>query len=535
MPDQDLFAPPSDDELQAVAQPDIFAPPTPEEIKASQPGMIESGISGLASGLTFGHADELAGAGRAAVAKIGGAPEPISDLYTKYRDEQRAHQDASRSANPLTYYGTGALGTAVTGTAIPMLNPGAAATFRGAAASGALGGALMGEGESNAPLASPSSLVDTGLGAAFGGATGGAVSLIPGLSPSAMQAAAERKAVQAAGGMTKEMRELGTEGVSRVGRELLDKKIVQVGSSLEDISAAAGGAREGAGKEIGAALGKVDDLVKTASEMIDSGKLFPGASDAEKEAAKTYLANQYQFAGKRIANRIESDIINANRNLSTGKTNPVAKNEFAKLQALADDFRDYGTTTLQQGTEIKATQGAKTRFASETVPEAFKQEVYGILKNELEDVVGKTAQLEKALGRPQTADALNQYNAAKNTYGSMSAAEDMAERSLGRQRANRTVSLSDYLAMIGGAHMGGAPAAVALGGVNKAIRAYGDTAAAVGLDKLSSVLSQSPEALSPWASVLSKAASGGGTSLAVTHNILMHNDPNYARTIGGSQ
>lgn len=500
-----------------------------------KPGYLESGISSVASGLTFGHSDEMIGAGRAAAAKIAGAPEPYGQLYDKYRDEQRGHQQRNRNENPLTYMAGETVGSAVTGTAIPMFNPAAATGVKGALARGALAGAVIGEGDSNAPLASPETLLNAGTGAAIAGPLGALGKALPQLSPSNLRTAAERKAVQAAGGMTREMRELGTPGVKEVGRELLDKKIISLGASLEDIANATGKARESAGQEIGSALGKVDDLVNSAHELIDAGHLMPNATAAEKAAAKDAFQKEFQFSGERIADRIEKGLIEPNRNPKTGKLNPVLADEFGKLQRVADNFREYGTTSLRQGGEIKTAQGAKTRFPSESVPEAFKKQVYGILKDELEDAIEKTSQLEMNVGAKNSGEALSGYKAAKKTYGNMARAEDMAEKSLGRQRSNRTVGLTDYLAGIAGVHAGGPVAGVALGAVNKAVRAYGDNAAALGLDKLANIIDKSPDIMKPWTKILTDAANRGGASLAITHHLLMKNDPDYARTMGEHQ
>lgn len=498
------------------------------------PSALESGISGAANFMTLGFSDELAGAGRAAAAKVAGSEQPFSDLYQKYRDEQRQHQQQAVAAHPLAYYGGGAAGSLVTAAGLPIINPGAAATLKGAAARGALGGAITGVGESDAPVLSPRTVVGAVAGGALGAAGGAAGAFIPKLAPSQLRNVATEKAVQAAGGMTKEMRDLGTGGVRSLGQDLLDKKVVTIGASLEDIADRASSAKEVAGQSIGEALSKVDDLVKTAHGMIDDGKLLSGAPEPQKQAAKAYLERQFGFSGDRIAQRIEDQLIKPNIG-PKGVDNPMLTGELAKLRQVAENFRNFGNTTLEQGTEMKAAQGARTRFESETIPESFKQQVYGIMKDELEDVVGKTANLEKALGQPETQAALPAYNQAKSTYGNMSKTEDMAERSLGRQRANRSISLTDYLTGIAGTAAHGLPSGIALGGVNKVIRKYGDSAAAVGLNSLANVIDKAPDALGPYANVLSQAAAKGGGSLAVTHSILMKNDPKYQQIMQGAQ
>jgi len=507
---------------------------------------VESAISGAAQGLTFGFSDEIIGAARAGVGKLKGEGS-FTDLYPKYRDEQRQHIGHAKSDNPISF-GVGTVGSLVVpgvaaakGASVFSLLPRAASSTAANVAKAGAAGALTGAGYSNAnPTESPAKLKEFGKDVAVGGAVGaalqGAFSAVAGignaLRPSSLRKLAEEKAVKAAGAMTREQRELARAGTLRpLGRELLDKKIVTFGASLEDVAERAGAQKAAAGQEIGNALQKVDDLVAAAKGAADDGTI--ALPEQAKAAFKAQLDDAYQFNMQRIGQRIEKEIIAPNAK------NPLLRGEMQKLAAIADDFKSQAPQTLAEGNVIKGTQGKITNFNSDTVPQAFKQEVYGIIKTELEDVVEKTAQLQAAVAKntglqvPKLAegakDAKAAYVAAKKSYGLSKEAEEIAERRLGTVRSNRELSLTDYIAGGAGLASGGPAQALLLGGANKLLRRYGDAALAVGADKLALVIEKSPEALGKFGPLLIKAARDN-TSLMATHTALMK-DPEYAAII----
>lgn len=538
--------------------------PTNDEIKAVHDAKlhpVESAISGLSQGLTFGYGDEIIGAGRAAIGKITGDATPFGDLYRGYRDEQRARVDQAKVDNPKSFIGGtigGAVGTAVipgaatllpgkatiAAKAVSAVTPKLGGSFIGNVGRATAGGAIAGAGFSETdPTKSPKDAeafgTDVAKGGLLGAVTQGAFSVIGktanALRPSVLRETAAKKAVQAAGGMTKEMRDLGPEGVKALGTRLLQEKVVTAGASLEDIAQRAASSKESAGKAIGSALDTVDDLVATGKQLIDEGALFPGLPAAGKAKAKEMLDKQFQFNMARIGQRIQKELIEPNAG------NPLLKGEMAKLAEIASDFVSAGSKTMRQGNVIKGTQGKVTNFNSETVPQAFKQELYTVIKTELDDVVAKTGNLEagiaKALGLGGTpkgavgarnTSASDAYQAAKKTYGAMAETEDMALKSLGRTQANKTISLTDTIAGVGGMAGGGPVGAIALGVGNKLIRRYGDSLAAVGATKAAEVLEKAPMLLGKFAGVLNTAAKNG--SLPATHVELMK-DPDYRRIL----
>lgn len=208
MADQDLFAPPSDEERKLADQA-MFAPPTEEEkqsiigyLKKPEISALESASAGAQQGLTLGHADELGGAVGAAMHLPGAGLGPegfplvpgakpneqsLEDLYKEYRDANRARLSKAEAANPWSAgAGTaagGALGVLGAGMlaapaevasaaeAVPQALSMGQKMFQGAKAAalpGARIGALSAEGSSDAPLGSPEQVMDIGKGAGLG-------------------------------------------------------------------------------------------------------------------------------------------------------------------------------------------------------------------------------------------------------------------------------------------------------------------------------------------------------------------------------
>lgn len=503
---------------------------------------FESALVGTSQGLTAGFSDEGIGALRGAIGKLRGEGD-FGKLYEKYRDEQRNYQKNAQADNPDYYLGGSVLGT--------LVGPGKfakAASTAGKIGMAALGGGVTAAGLSeNDPTKSPRDLEnfagDVATGATVGGVSQGVFSAlgktVNALRPTSLRKTAEEAAFKAAGGMTKEFRDAQKAGTMHsTGRQLLDKKIVTAFSSLEDVAERAGKVKGAAGKAIGDALGNVDDLVADSKKLVDSGKLLSGASDKVKQEFKKQLDETYQFNMSRIGERIRKEVIKPNAD------NPLLKAEMAKLASVADDFVNSSSKTLEAGNIIKGTQGKVTKFESDTMPNAFKKEVYDIIKTELDDIVAKTGTLESALSKAggnalgelgdiaaRNKAASSAYASAKKTYAAMKSTQDMANKRLGQAQSNRGISLTDTIAGVGGFASGGPVQGLALGAANKFIRKYGSSLKAVGSDKLADILEKSPQALGRFADPLEKAAKNGGPALVAAHMALMK-DPEYRRTIG---
>lgn len=524
---------PDEVKVEFVPETINLADVSPNEVKIEDPNprrklnTVEGGISGLAQTLTFGHSDEIIGAGRAAAGKLTGDDAKFSDLYKKYRDEQRAHIDAAKADAP-----AGFLGGQVLGVGASLINPGTAigkgigaltipakgASIGANVARAATAGALTGAGTSNIdPTQSYENLKGFGKDVAIGGAIGGATQGVlekagQGLSllkPSILRKYAEEKAVKAAGAMKKDFNLLEKTGqISKVGRDLLDQKVVKVFSSLDDIAERSGELKKEAGKKIGEVLGGIDDLVQSAEKA---------------GLPKDVLKEHFQFSMKNVGDRIRSEIVEANAN------NPLLKTEMNKLLSIADDFSQGGTVSLKDANIIKGTQGKVTKFASDTMPQAFQKEVYSIIKEEIDNAVGNVGIALEKSGVQGASGLKGIYESAKNQYGSFAQAEKMAKDRLGATRSNRTVSLTDTIAAAGGYAAQG-PSGIALGAANKLIRKYGATAQAVGADTLAKILERSPDSLGKFGDTIAKAAKDGPLTLLTTQRALMK-DPDYRNII----
>ncbi len=536
----DIFAPPSKEELDGA----MFAPPTPDELQPRDRrtlSPVESAISGAAQAVSFGFADEIGGGLRAAAGALSGEGD-FSKLYEKYRDEQRAHADAANVDNPGSFL-AGQVGGA-------FANP-SVSTAKGAAAVGA----LIGAGTSkNNPIESydkaKSFVADVGLGAGVGAVAQGSINKIgkffQNLKPQALKKFAEEKAVKSAGAMTKEFRELQESGrLHDLGREILDNDIIRVFGGLDEVSQKAGDIKRRAGAAIGSTVKRADDLVSKSKEMIDNGEMFGFLPESGKAQAKEFIDETFQANYKNVANRIRTEIADKHRSMG------AYQNEVAKLDKLADFFEQLGVRSIDDLRKQKTAQGKITRFGSDTVPQAFAKDVYGIFKTELENVMGRIGNLDDAISKktglsleqilakklpgssPEDRAQLIQqaFNEANRAFASTSTIKKMADKRGGGLMANRGISLTDTIAAGSGFASGDGFAdsstkGAALLALNQFIRKRGNAIQAIGADKLYQVLSKAPNSLGQFGAAIEKAAEKSPLSLIMLHRSLM-NRPDY--------
>lgn len=123
------------------------------EDKKEDISKLESGLRGAAQGISLGFEDELIGV----LKTIGDLPAVvsgdygISDLYTQYRDLERAKNERAKQANPLTFTG-GELVGGIGSMAIPGLNVAKGASVAQAAKTAALAGGLSTVGANTGSL-----------------------------------------------------------------------------------------------------------------------------------------------------------------------------------------------------------------------------------------------------------------------------------------------------------------------------------------------------------------------------------------------
>lgn len=502
----------------------------------------ESAIAGVSQGVTLGFEDEILGGIRGALATAKGEGK-FTENYKKFRDEQREFNKKALEQNPKSYIGgnvAGSVGFALLPGIGQLGNVAKGATVAARVGKAATVGGVAGAGLSEAnPIESPSKAgefaKDVASGAAIGGAFQGAGEVVgkvaKAIKPENLKQFANQKALTTAGYMAKDLNKLSPDQRQMIGRQLIDNKIVTVFSSLDDIAEKSGALKEKSGKAIGDAISNVDDLVSEIKTGIKNDSILPGLDSSAKQNAIQYLDDNFQFNMKRVGEKI--------RNLADSNSdNPLLENEVKKLYSIADGFVSKPSKTLGTGNIIKGTQGKATRFQSETVPESFKKQVYGIIKTELEDVIAKTGNLESELSKisgknigselripERNAAALEAYKSAKNTYQAAKVTEDVAFKRIGQQQNLRSVSLTDTIAAAGGFAQGGPVTAVTLGALNKIARKYGASVQSISADKLANgieaAISKSPELLKQASPLLAEAAKKGNASVIAVHAMLM--------------
>lgn len=519
---------------------------------------FQAALAGASQGATLGFGDEIYGGLRAGIDKIRGKGN-FGDLYSKYRDQNREFNKEAAADNPASFLGGNLAGGAVTTALVPGLGLAKGASLGKAALQGAALGGVTGLGATEGNLSTPDKAVelatDVGTGVVLGGALSGAGKklgdAVSNLKPESLNAYANKRALTAAGFINKDIKKLSPTQQQEIGQALRSNKIVTALSSLDDVAERAGAAKAKAGDAIGNALTTVDNHVKELLTGIDDGSLLQGATDAQRAAAKTYIVDNFQFNMQNVGKRIREELIAPNAD------NPLVKNELSRLTGLADDFSAKDGKSLGFGNLVKGTAGKQTKFQSDTVPEEFKQDVYRILKEELETAVGKTGNLEAGVSRftggtkpigdiaARNNQALTDYKGGKSLYAAMKATEKAATDSLGRTNANRTFGLTDTIAAGAGMTAGGPVPAVALGALNKLSRKYGASLQATGAGKLAdgiqavqgvttdklasaigTVLSKNPR-LARFNNLIAKAATEGKSSLVAVHFSLMK-DPEYS-------
>jgi hypothetical protein len=124
--------------------------------------------------------------------------------------------------------------------------------------------------------------------------------------------------------------------------------------------------------------------------------------------------------------------------------------------------------------------------------EKLAREAYGIVTKAIDDAVEQGA---KAIG---TDNILANLQKGKQLFGASKGAEELLTNKLAREQGNKLVGLTDWAVIGGGAGAapftagGSIPASAAVYGAKKYGENFGAQQAALGLDKISKSLSQSP-------------------------------------------
>lgn len=477
---------------------------------AGEPGTLEAVARGALQGATLGFGDELYGAGAAGVGALqkGSLSDVVSD-YIRSRNEVRANNERARAAHPYAYGGSEFLGgiapAAATGGTLPAL-----------AATGAAGAIGTSNASDPATLATQGAIGSAGAAAAGAAFNAAAPYVKKGLSnvgeyiAGKLGRGAEDLAtahLQPTAAMT---RNLGKEGVRATAREALDTGAIEpfskVGRTAENLSNRL--------EEVGAVKG---DLVNQSTASINPAD---------------------------IVQDVQSRVVNPLR--ASSETEPIANTIEGKAQALMQKYSKpaigpngeinvgpSSMTPAQLEAEKMAVQNNITYGANSGAQTGAAQDYARVLKEGVENAVTDPA-----------------FKAAKDTYGKLTSAQEMADRAASLQNGGLMSHITDVglgTAAVGGlAHGNPLPAL----GFGARVLSKGRLAStgAMALDKSSAAVRSlmqsnifteaqlSKIAASPYFQRLQTAAlAGGPDSVSTTHYVLQQTDPGYQKLLHEEQ
>lgn len=424
----------------------------------------ESAARGVAQGASLGFADEIAGA----------AESLFTDkTYEQARDESRANFKRAKEVNPNAYL-AGEFG----GGAATMLVPGMAAakSLRAAAATGAALGGTAGlgasEGETIDELAKDT-LMGVGIGAGGGTVGYGVAKGIEKAAPivgDKLSKFAEKRAFKALGPTKAATEKAQARGIdSSIGRDLLDADVIKPFRSKENMLDRVSGLVDDSANQLDDTLGKVSQLQS-------------GADDA------TWLRlEESKFTPRKAAEQLKSQI----------------RQDYSQLpdEVLQPRFDQVDQWLSKPGRmNAKDAQAFKTQMQKfikdgsyyKDNPGASQETLMGVRRAIKEGIENNADTAAEVLG-----EAGGQVKNINRTLGNRLEAEDILSDRVARDATNRTVSLTDYLAMVAGAATdptaayGAAKGAVAAG-ANKLARETGSATMAYGADRVAKFLLQQP-------------------------------------------
>ena len=534
-----LFAPPTKEELEL----DLFAPPRRDELAAPMDELDSAG-RGLAQGVLFGLRDEGAGALKAPLGALKqfanqfGANYEDADtqIYREERDLSRELDEQAKKQNPGSYL-AGELGGGVASAFVPGLNLAKGASAAKVAAAAAAQGGLMGFGNSEAEGMDLAQ--DVALGAGMGGLGGyGVAKGVEKLSPliskgankvgQALKSKAENLAVNATGATGVQSAKFA----DNAGRQLLDRGLVRAFDSAEDVAGRVAGASEVASQNIDDALRGLDAKGVTAS--------------------------------------VDDIVANLEAKLKSLEGDPSQAGTARKLRTIIDDIYQSGSSQVPLSAAEQTKRGFNKAAGNWMDPEAGRAGKQAYLS--YMDEVERAAGADPALAA--------KFKEGKETFGLLAPIQEAAEKRAMQQRQAPWGGLGDLAALGSGGAAGGPIGALAGVVAKKTVLPKVTSTMAVGADKLSKALLQSPnmanfykmnptgfsslvnqlqkslppskpkiadetklpdkEALlqkaqgSKYAQVLQNAAGKSDQSFAAAHFVLAGRDPEYRKVMEGN-
>lgn len=441
-----------------------------EEVKKTPVSPIESAARGAANASTFGFADEIQAAAKnpmGAAKSLGGlvgkdtSVDPDVQKYLRARNDYRTADDASYEQNPWSQRAGN-----VAAMLPAMAATGGAATVGQGAKMGAAQGALAGLGggsdaEGQADLAKGNvgqTLKQLGLGAAIGGGAGALGQRMENAAPAATKDLAEKMAYRSTGGLKSDINKIYGGTPNDVGRVLLDEGVVTAGAKR-------GG--DAIKEKAQAALGKYSNL---------QDEFLSGLDATGKEGV------QVSDVVKKIQSRI--DELQSKPGMDNKRAAKAMQSELDDFVGTVGDKKDLG---FQEALDVKRAYDKGGKFQNRT--EAANVEAARTARKAVKDSI------DEAAGRATDTESLNSYKADRMKSKNLMDAMNAIEQSQGRDTANKTLGLTDWSLLGGGAAgtmmshnpIAAVGTAAALG-AKKIGEKYGASTSAVLLDEANKVI-----------------------------------------------
>lgn len=494
---------------------------------------LESGLHGAGDMASFGYLPHI----QAGVTKLAGYLTGTElPSYVELRDKNIEDLAEMKRQNPGAYLagnlvggaaglvaggglvGAGAKSLGLVSKAAPAALSGGQKVLQ-AAKAGGLYGAVSNPGDTKGEMGGlqlKDRAINAGTGFALGGGlqAGGmlakaGVDKVRAL-PQALQSAGELQAYRATGGMLKDLRKANAnvplgkkllhETAKEQGRTAIEKGIVQVGDSIDDIAEKSTAMRQEVGKKLGEIYKKATDAIKTPASF---EKVKPRVREAI--AASGFKPIQH-------ADTLKSLLKQEFKGEVSGRA------AFNRLSDYIDDLgRDYGDSiTPDVVNQIKTKLQGEINFAKRSQDLPAFQKGLNIVQRFINK---KNKQQISLVGRAVGDKSLKkELEATNKLFGQLSEISERSVDKASRETANRIFGLTDTIAGVGGAGAGaiaGGPAAAAVGLgaglINKAGRQYGLPILSKGLLGAGKIASKlPPTGLGTASNVLGAATSRPG-------------------------
>ena len=514
MPNPSLFAPPTPEELKMSAPPgpeNLFAPPTDEELgapikeekKDNDDDSDESNfIRGMvAFGKSLGKNVQKASN---AVDSVGGAPaRKALDEALSGEFMQAADTFTDKTVDP----NTAPDGLQIVGKHFPGIPEKIPVNY------GPPGAIMPEEAEElgmNFPLKSAAG-VGIDLAAdrlLLAGPLLKAGSKLPAAAGKALKSFAEMKAFQGTGAMVKDFDRIhGVARAREIGRTMLDKNLISVGDTFQDVATKTKLAREEAGNAIGAIVKESDDAVKT----VDLSSLKPWQ---RKALEKTTLDTE------KLAARLKAKLANEYKGIPG--ENQALEAVFKELDVIA---KNGTNTTLEQLHRARVGFDDLINWSKQNKELKLKEKVFRNARDEIAEAINQRVNAIDKLSGAKRGTTLKKVN---KEYSNLIEAEKIAAKRAGNEAGRSPIGLRDTLAGGFGGSVGATiagPAGAMVGSVlgamtSKALRQFGSSVVAKNADRVARLLEKSPKSFGVYGEKLINAANASPRAFVETVELL---------------